>query len=95
MIQTFKSQLFSLSSNDFVKALVVAVLSPVAAYVIQVLQVFVAGGSLSFDWKYLGGVALSAAIGYLIKQFGTNSQGQLLTAEPNVAETVPPPAPLN
>lgn len=77
-----KSEFFKLSSNDFVKALFVAVATPVAAVVGQALDVFAQGGAFTIDYVSLGHIALAAAIGYLIKQLVTNSQGQLFKGEP-------------
>ena len=81
-MDTIKSAFLSISSNDVVKAVAVAILTPVAGYIIQVLQVFVGGGSFAINWSLVLHYALAGFVGYLAKQFLTNSQGQLLTGEP-------------
>ena len=60
-----------------------AVATPVVGYVVQAANAFLSGGSFTIVWSEMGKLALAGAIGYLAKQFLTNSQGQLLTAEPN------------
>ena len=59
------SKQFTLSLNDFWKGLLVAVLSPVFTILITSLN----AGSLTFDWKAIGGVALASLLAYLMKNF--------------------------
>lgn len=84
-MNTIKSDFLSLSKNDFVKALVMAVLTPIVAYVGQILVAFSGTGSFSINWTTIGQLALTGFVAYLAKQFGTNSQG-LLAAEPTSSE---------
>jgi hypothetical protein len=77
-----KSTLFSLATNDYVNAFIVAVLSPVAAVVGKSLESFSMGQPFTLDYTSLWHLALAAGVGYLIKNFFTNSQGQFLSAEP-------------
>jgi hypothetical protein len=56
---------YSLSQNDFLKGLIIAVGTPVITVLIQTLE----NGSLTFDWKAIGITALSALLAYLAKQF--------------------------
>lgn len=56
---------FSLNSWDWIKAGIIAVLTPVITVIGQTLE----AGSLTFDWNVIGTVALSAFIAYLFKQF--------------------------
>lgn len=59
------SKQWSLQGRDWVKGLVLAVLSSVFA----IVQVALDAGSLDFDWKTIGIAAVSAALGYLSKNF--------------------------
>lgn len=61
------SNLYSLDLKDLAKGLVVAVGSAVIATVQTSLQ----AGSLNFNWKLIGTVALGAGIAYLGKNFFT------------------------
>jgi hypothetical protein len=71
------SKLFSLNVKDFLKGLVVSVIGAV----LGLIQPSIEAGNLVFDWKKIGTLALGAGISYLIKQFITNSNGQI-GAEP-------------
>lgn len=75
-----KSTFLSLNSSDFVKGLVLSVLTTIVTIVYSSLQ----SGSLSFDWKSILTAALSSALAYVIKNYLTNSQDQLLKKEPKV-----------
>lgn len=59
------SKRFNLTAPDWVKALAVAVLSPIVPIIMQSLS----NGSLTFDWKLIGTTALSAGVAYLAKNF--------------------------
>lgn len=69
-----KSKFLSLNTTDFVKGLVVAVLTSVLTIVYTSLQ----SGSLTFDWKAIATTALTSAIGYITKNLLTNSKQQFL-----------------
>lgn len=71
------SPFLSLNSNDFIKGLVVAVLSSVIAILYSTVQ----AGSLTFDWKQIGTVALTSALGYIMKNLFTNSSDELMKKE--------------
>lgn len=73
-----KSQFLSLDSKDFLKGLVLSVLSAV----VTVLYTSIESGNLTFDFKAIGMVALSTALGYIVKNLLTNSKDQLLKTEP-------------
>lgn len=92
-MQTIKSEFLKFTANDFVKALFIAVATPVAAVVGQALTVYSQGQPFVIDLPSLGHIALAAGVGYLIKQFFTNSNGQLFKGEPKKVDTIPPPAP--
>jgi hypothetical protein len=68
------STLFTLDNKDFIKGLLVAVLSAV----ITILYNTIETGSLNFDWKAIGTMALTSALGYILKNLLTNSNGQFL-----------------
>ena len=61
------SSLFSLNWNDLFKGLLVAV----GGAVLAAIQTSLSAGSLTFDWKTIGGVAGAAGISYLVKNFFT------------------------
>lgn len=71
------SKYFSLNSADFIKGLILAVLTSVLTIVYNTLQ----AGSLVFDWKSIGTTALTTAIAYLMKNLLTNSDGKFLTQD--------------
>jgi len=68
------SSIFTLDNKDFIKGLLVAVLSAV----ITILYNTIETGSLNFDWKAIGTMALTSALGYILKNLLTNSNGQFL-----------------
>jgi hypothetical protein len=72
-----KSTFLSLNSKDFIKGLVVAVLSSVVAILYSTVQ----AGSLAFDWTTIGTVALTSALGYIMKNLFTNSNDELMKKE--------------
>lgn len=59
------SRQFSLNMRDVLKGLLIAVLTPVMAVIVSSLE----AGSLTFDWKRIGIVALSAFAAYIVKNF--------------------------
>ena len=68
------STFLNLNNKDFIKGLIVAVLSAVITIVYNTVQT----GSLTFDWKAIGLTALSSAIAYIMKNLFTNSTGSFL-----------------
>lgn len=72
-----QSTLFTLNTSDFIKGLLMAVLSTVITIVYQTVE----AGSLVFDWKLIGTMALTSALAYIMKNLFTNSQGQLFKKE--------------
>jgi hypothetical protein len=61
------SNLYSLDLKDLAKGLIVAVGSAVVATIQTSLQT----GSLAFNWRLIGTVALGSGIAYLSKNFFT------------------------
>ena len=72
-----QSTLFTLNTTDFIKGLLMAVLSTVITIVYQTVE----AGSLVFDWKAIGTMALTSALAYIMKNLLTNSDGQLFKKE--------------
>lgn len=64
------SKQFSLKAPDWLKALIVAAISPVVPIVLGSLN----AGSFTFDWKVIGSTALASGIAYLAKNFFTPAQ---------------------
>ena len=60
---------FKLNTRDFLRGLLVAVLTPVFVIVQQSIQL----GSLSFNWKAIGMAAVGGFLAYLTKNFFTDS----------------------
>lgn len=73
-----KSSIFgTLNLRDFVNGLVLVVITSV----LDIIKTSVEAGSLNFDWKEIGRIALIASVGYLLKNLTTNSKGEVLTKE--------------
>lgn len=66
------TNLFSLGWNDAVKGLVMAVLGAVISYVYNSL------GTGPVDWNQVLQVAIASGLGYIIKNYFTDSEGKLL-----------------
>ena len=79
-------KLFQLAWEDLLKGLVVSVLTAALSTLLPLIQ----AGSWPSKAQLIGGMTagLTAGVAYLIKNFLTNSQGQLLKAEPNKADEV-------
>jgi len=71
----------SLNSVDYIKGLIMAVLTAV----ITVIYTSIQAGSIVFDWKVIAMSALSAALAYITKNLLTNSQNKMLQPEPQEA----------
>ncbi|HEY8780716.1 MAG TPA: hypothetical protein VIM16_03805 [Mucilaginibacter sp.] len=61
------SPLFTLDFKDLGKGLLVAI----GGAVIAAIETSFQAGSLTFDWKAIGGIALAAGLSYLGKNFFT------------------------
>jgi len=72
-----QSTFLNLNSTDFIKGLLMAVLSSVITIVYQTVE----AGSLVFDWKAIGTMALTSALAYIMKNLFTNSTGKLFGKE--------------
>lgn len=71
------SKLFRLNLNDFLKGLLVVVLT---AIVSTLYQNFISVPP-KIDWQMVLNNSILAGLGYILKQIGTNSRGNILTKE--------------
>jgi hypothetical protein len=67
------SSFLQLNMKDFIKGLLVAVISAVLTIVYTSVQ----AGNLNFDWKAIGTTALTTAIAYLVKNLFQNTNGEI------------------
>ena len=65
------SELFQLNVRDSLKGLVMAVLGAVVGLLLQLLQ-----NGTAIEWKSVAVAALVAALSYILKQLGTDSDGK-------------------
>lgn len=73
-----RSQFLKLNMADFMKGLLVAVISAVVTYLYEAVQV----GSLTvINWSEVGFVGLVAMLSYLMKNLVTNSDSEPLKTE--------------
>ena len=73
-----KSSIFTLNKVDFVKGLVIAVLTSVITIIYNTVQT----GSITFDWTAITTAAASAALAYILKNLLTNSNDEFLKKDP-------------
>lgn len=66
------SQFLKLSGYDLIKGLIVSIISAVLTLLLTQLQ------SGNIDWQAVSTVALISAISYILKQLGTDSEGNTL-----------------
>ena len=71
------STFLNLNTTDFLKGLLMAVLSSVITVVYQTVQT----GSLVFDWKTIATMAITSGLAYIMKNLFTNSTGNLFGKE--------------
>jgi len=71
------SPIFTLNKADFLKGLIIAVLTAVITVAYNTVQT----GTLSFDWKAISTAAASAALAYIMKNLLTNSEDEFLKKE--------------
>jgi len=72
-----KSKLFSLETKDAIKALILSILTST----LIVVQTSLDAGELNFNWEKIGMVALASAVGYILKNWLTNSDDKFLKKE--------------
>ena len=66
-------KLFELTKNDFVKGLIVAIITAPLTVIIQALE-----GGNEINFKTVGTVALIAFCSYIVKNLGTDEQGRFI-----------------
>lgn len=71
------SSIFTLNKSDFLKGLIIAVLTAVITVAYNTVQT----GTLAFDWKAISTAAASAALAYIMKNLLTNSDNEFLKKE--------------
>src|ERR1700690_3202059 len=64
-----KSTFLSLNLTDFLKGLIVAVLTPI----FPIVEESIANNSLTFNWHVIGVAAVGGFVAYISKNFFTNS----------------------
>lgn len=67
------SSIFTVNANSFVKSLLIAIFTPVIAYILTKLS----QDTFDFDWHKIITLGLSAGITYLFKQYFSDEQGKL------------------
>ena len=72
-----KSPFLNIDLTDFIKGLIIAVLTSVLTIIHSTLENL----SLTFDWKLIFTTAVTSALGYLVKNLLTNSEGKFLKKE--------------
>lgn len=82
IITSSTSDQYSLKWNDIIKGLVVAVITPVFSILLTSLN----AGSLTFNWKVIGAVALASGLSYLVKNF--LSPAQVVIADPEAVKSI-------
>lgn len=71
------SELFTLTNNDFIKGLAVAILSAVLTWFLQLLEMPTFDFA-TFSWFEGVRIGMVAGIAYVIKNFASDSEGKLL-----------------
>lgn len=71
------SKFLSLNKRDYIKGLVVAVMSSVSAFI----ATSIGSGGVEVNVKVVGWCALSSALGYIGKNLVTNSKGEMFKIE--------------
>jgi len=71
------SKLFGLNLADLSRGLLIAVLTPAFVIVQQSLD----SGSIALNFKSIGISALAGGMAYILKNFLSNSSGQILGSE--------------
>jgi uncharacterized membrane protein YvlD (DUF360 family) len=76
-----KSKLFSLHVRDFVKGLILAVITGVITFLTNELQI---GSTIDSNlFRRIGVAAIIAFLSYILKNYFTNSKDEFATKEPN------------
>ena len=70
------STFLNLNKHDFLKGLIVAVITAILTVVYNMLQ-----NGQSIDWQLVGTTGATAMIGYLLKNLSSNSDGAIAKKE--------------
>lgn len=71
------SKFLSLNKRDYIKGLIVAIMSSVSAFI----ATSIGAGGIEVNLKVIGWCALSSALGYIGKNLMTNSKGEMFKSE--------------
>ena len=71
------SELWSVKMSDWQRGLVVAIFTTPLTIIYQ--SVMTTPVTLVFNWKAIVGAAIAGGLGYILKNFATGSNGNLLT----------------
>ena len=75
--------MFTINGADFAKGIVMAVITAVLTWLLQMLDV--PGFSVStIDWGMIGRIAMTAGLGYIVKNYLSNEKGQVVTPLGNI-----------
>jgi len=70
------SRLWTLSTGDFLKGGIVAVISGILTFFVDLINT---GGALTdLNVNMIGGVAIASGISYILKNFSTDENGKIL-----------------
>lgn len=81
------SDLFTLNWKDFLKGLVIAILTPAVLIIQQSIDLQV----WTFNWKQISMAAIAGAVAYLLKNMLTNSEGKFLAKDDGLGGSQIPP----
>ena len=79
------AKLWALCKSDWVKGLIVAVLTTPLTIIYQSTS----AGTLVLDWKAIIAAAMTGGIAYLLKNFSTGENGKILTDKPRKEDALP------
>lgn len=76
--------LFNINLQDFLRGLLIAILSAPITIITQTLN----AGTLTFDWKTIGIVSLSAGLSYIVKNLFTPAEVVIKNADKETVTAV-------
>ena len=72
-MNNMSSEFLKLNTRDYLHGLVMAILGAVLTLLIELLQT-----NHSIDWKFVGSTALIAALTYIVKKLGSDTDNKIL-----------------
>ena len=78
------SKMFRLNLNDWWRGLIMAILTPMFAIIVDSLN----RGELNFNWKLIGIAAISGALAYLTKNFFQNPVVVIKDVSPETIDAI-------